>query len=513
MNERTDGYVAGIGYTHDYNAELNPLHLRLALLNAGLSAPEISTACELGFGHGVSLAVHAVASTTQWFGTDFNAEHVDFARGLAKVGGVEPQLSTDSFAEFADRSDLPDFDYIGMHGVWSWISERNRGAIVDFVRRRLKPGGVFFVSYNALPGQSDFIPMQHLLREHAEVAGRTRHGIVGRIDDALAFADRLFAAKPGFILENAGVAERVAKLKAADRRYVAHEYFNKEWQPFHFADMAAAMAPAGLSYACSARYFDDIDALNLTPGQQSVVAEIEDPGFRQTVRDFMINRQFRRDYWVRGAIRLTGPQRDRTLRDQRVALLAYQPDLPLQSRAVLALNKTGPGEATLASVVETLGDHPCTSLGDIESALRPRGATLDGILEAVMLIASFQGIAAAQNSAAAAQVRQRTDRLNTHLIGKAAESNEIRTLASPVTGGGIDVNRVRQLFLLAMRNGDTRPDQWAQAAWKVVGPQARASSAGYKIAGKAYTSLEELTQRARTFADVELPVLKALQVV
>ncbi len=513
MNDRTDGYVAGIDYTHDYCSELNPLHLRLAFLNAGLGFPEISTACELGFGHGVSLAIHAAASTTRWFGTDFNPVHREFARGLAEAAGVEARLFTDSFADFAGRPELPDFDYIGAHGVWSWISEQNRDVIVNFIRRRLKPGGVFYVSYNALPGQSDFAPMRRLLRDHAAVVGKAEPGVVRRIDDALEFADRLFATKPGFLLQNAGVADRVAKLKTDSRHYVAHEYFNRDWQPFHFADVAASLAPAGLSYACSASYFDSIDALNLTPVQQSLVAEIEDAGFRQSVRDFMLNRKFRCDYWVRGARQLSRSQRDQGLRDQRVALLAHQPTVPLGSRAVLALNKAGPGEATLAAVLDALADRECRSLGDIETALRAREVPLDRILEAVMLIASFHGLAAIQAPSVTARVKKRTDQLNTHLIAKAAESDAVRALASPVTGGGVDVSRIQQLFLLAMRNGGRDPEQWVQSAWQVVAPQPSGRRDGDKIFGSAPKTIQELTQQAHTFADIELPFLRALQVV
>jgi len=43
---------------------------------------------------------------------------------------------------------LPDFDYIGLHGIWSWISDENRQVIVDFIRKKLKVGGVLYISYN-----------------------------------------------------------------------------------------------------------------------------------------------------------------------------------------------------------------------------------------------------------------------------------------------------------------------------------------------------------------------------
>jgi predicted O-methyltransferase YrrM len=83
MTDWTSGYVADIGYTYGYYAELNPLRAKLALLNARLALPKAGTACELGFGQGVSTNIHAAASGTRWYGTDFNPSQAGFAQQLA----------------------------------------------------------------------------------------------------------------------------------------------------------------------------------------------------------------------------------------------------------------------------------------------------------------------------------------------------------------------------------------------------------------------------------------------
>lgn len=150
MSDWTAGYVADIGYTFGYYTELNPLRLRLAFLNAGLAVPDNGVACELGFGQGLSANLHAAASVTQWHGTDFNPSQAGFAQELASVSGAAAQLHDDAFADFCARPGLPDFDYIGLHGIWSWISDANRAVIVDFVRRKLKVGGVCFTSATTL---------------------------------------------------------------------------------------------------------------------------------------------------------------------------------------------------------------------------------------------------------------------------------------------------------------------------------------------------------------------------
>lgn len=126
MAEWTGGYVADLGYTYGYYGELNPLATQLLLLAAGLACPKIEAACELGFGQGVGINIHAAGTQICWHGADFNPAQAAHALGLAKASGAALHLSDESFEQFATRQDLPGFDFIGLHGIWSWVSEQNR---------------------------------------------------------------------------------------------------------------------------------------------------------------------------------------------------------------------------------------------------------------------------------------------------------------------------------------------------------------------------------------------------
>lgn len=274
MSDWTEGYVADIGYTCGYYTELNPLLIKLAFLNASLVPPEVGTACELGFGQGMSVNLHGAASTVRWHGTDFNPAQAAFAQELAATSGATVQLFDDAFADFCARPELPDFDFIGLHGIWSWISDTNRGVIVDFIRRKLKVGGVLYISYNTLPGWSTHAPIRHLLTQHAASMGADGAGIVNRIDGALVFAEQLLATNPNYLKANPSVKDRAAALKGQNRNYLAHEYFNADWLPMYFADMARWLAPAKLGFACSTHLLDHVDAVNLTQEQQTLLASI-----------------------------------------------------------------------------------------------------------------------------------------------------------------------------------------------------------------------------------------------
>ncbi len=100
MTDWTSGYVADIGYTYGYYTELSPLRVQLAFLNAGLVAPAFGTACELGFGQGLSTNIHASATTTHWSGTDFNPAQAGFAQELAGVAGNDAKFYDQVFDQY-----------------------------------------------------------------------------------------------------------------------------------------------------------------------------------------------------------------------------------------------------------------------------------------------------------------------------------------------------------------------------------------------------------------------------
>ncbi len=510
MTDWTAGYVADIAYTYGYYLELNPLRAQLAFLNAGLAPPESGVHCELGFGQGLSTNIHAASSTGTWYGTDFNPAQAAYARELAQASGASAHLTDEAFEDFCQRSDLPDFDSIGLHGIWSWINDANRAVIVDFVRRKLKVGGVLYISYNTHPGWATFAPMRHLWTEHAKTMSAPGDGRVKQVDGALAFTEKFLAADPSYAKSNPQVIERTKKVNEQDRSYLAHEYFNRDWQPMHFADMAKWLEPAKLGFACSAHYLDQIDAINLTADQQALLNEISDPMFRQTVRDFVVNQQFRKDYWVKGGRKLNPLEQAEGFRAQRVMLM--QPRADIKPKVTGSIGEATLQDAVYLPILDFLADHKTKTLGQIEDAVKTQGVALAQITQAVMILAGAGHLATVQDKGIALKARRQTDKLNAHLIDKARGSPNIAYLASPVTGGGAGMNRFQQLFLLAISEGKERPKDWAQSVWQIL------QSQGQKIVKEGKTletpeeNLEELKTQADTFAKKMLPILKALQI-
>lgn len=510
MSDWTDGYLTDVEYSHAYNKELNPLMARLAFLVAGLSPPRFGAACELGFGQGLSINLHAAASTTEWWGTDFNPTQVGFARDLGAASGVDVKLLDEAFADFVHRPDLPDFDFIGLHGIWSWISPDNQALITDFIRRKLKVRGILYIGYNVPPGWTSLAPIRHLMAEHSALAGAAGGGRLNTLKGTLDFIERFLATNPGFRRANPLVVDRFNGIKNKDPHYLVHEFLNGHWRPSYFTDMVEALGPARIAFACPANFLEHYDAINFTADQWALLQSVPNGPFRQSVRDFMINQQFRRDYWAKGAGRLTPLQQAEAISAERVVLVSHRPKVEL--KVTSALGEIALHAPVYEPILDLLADHQPKTIGDIATELQLRNIALKQVVEAVVVMAGAGHLMPAQDEATIAQARGPAKRLNDAFLERARSIGDANFLASPVTGGGIAATRIVQNFLLAYRNGRKTSSELAEFVWHLLDSQGQRLIKDAKTLETAEANLALLMPQATGFLAEQLPILKALQI-
>ena len=502
------GYVTDVNYTFGYYGELNPLRCRLPLLMVGRHAPKIENACELGFGQGLSVSIHAAAQPgINWYGTDFNPSQAAFASEMVRLAGADAKLYDEAFAEFCNRRDLPDFDFIGLHGIWTWISDENRGVLVDFIRRKLRPGGVLYISYNTLPGWSASAPIRHLMKRHADVMGAPGQGIVGQTDAALGFIDQFLALEPLYAKANPGAAERLKQVKGQDRKYLAHEYMNRDWDPMYFADMENWLGDAKVGFASSAHTLDNLYDLNMTADQVSFMRAIPDVSLRETIRDFCTNQQFRRDYWVRGVRALVGHEQVAALREERIVLTTAKEDLPSKVRGVIG--EAGLLEEIYQPIFEFLGDHKPRSILELEAHVGGKSVNFAQLSSALTILLGLGVIQPAAPGQDLSKAKTRTQALNKAISRRALSVGDVAYLASPVTGGGVSAPRFSQLFWISKQNGGKTSDDWASFAWQLLQAQNQAIiKNGVTLQGE--DNLAELKTEAAQWGAKILPIWTAL---
>jgi SAM-dependent methyltransferase len=453
------GYVADIGYTAGFYRETAPSHMAFSALILGRSpgrAFRPQRVMELGFGQGFGLALLAAANPDVTFeGYDFNPEHVAHAQRLIKGAALANlAISESSFEEAAARGGDNNVDAIVMHGILSWVSEEARDAIVSLVRQRLQPDGLFYVSYNCMPGWAPIAPIRQLML-------LVKRRQAGRSDRQLAIAlDLITKLKEGnaaYFAANPAAASHVEQMLKQDRVYLAHEYLDEHWELFQFAEVVALLGEAKLTYVASATLSENLDQYAVPKTLLPLVQQTDDPILRETIRDLAGNRRFRRDIFARGTATVTQAEHRRLLSELSFALTVPRKEATFKFAGPLG-ELTGIHEL-YAPVADLLADKNATF--DELLALPPFGEGKIGtLLDCLcLLVQSGQVVPFVASPPADPAPAQRFNRM---IVDHARAGRLYFALASPVLRTGVPVNDFALLTLAALFDG--RADTGEQAA-------------------------------------------------
>ena len=222
---------------------------------------------ELGCGVGGNLLPMAAALPGATFvGIDNAAVPIARARELTeRLGLGNVSFHPVGIEEYEPPAEP--FDYVIAHGVYSWVPEPIREALLALCARVLSPDGVAYVSYNALPGG-------HLRQMLRGVLGAGLGG-VEEPRERVAAARRFLA-----LLVEAGEAddELVPTLGRAAREvidrddaFLFHDVLADDNQPYYLHEFVASAKAHGLAYLSEAQ-FSEMQVDVLPPSLQPVLA-------------------------------------------------------------------------------------------------------------------------------------------------------------------------------------------------------------------------------------------------
>ncbi|WP_159744523.1 class I SAM-dependent methyltransferase [Luteimonas cellulosilyticus] len=302
-----DGYVAdaGAAYPMHFHREQMPAWLHASATALGFRAPDLATPyrwCELGSGAGLTALVAAACNPSGRFtAVDADTAQIARARGIAERAGLANlDFIHADLREYATHGGEP-FDLVVSHGLWAWVSDEVRNAMLAIVDRRLARGGLLELGYMSHPGASQLQGAQRLLHE----AGRLLEGETpARVSGALSLLRDLADGGAGFFAEHPGASRQLDAMEREPAGYIAHELVGAHWQPQHVADVIRAFAGVGCGFLGSATPIENIDALSI-PGRLQARLRTLPPGpLAETARDLARNQSLRRDLFQRDAHRL-----------------------------------------------------------------------------------------------------------------------------------------------------------------------------------------------------------------
>lgn len=509
MSTWGDGYVDDGSYIYGFYREQTPSLLSLLALTRGQRSPDLNarlTYCELGSGLGLSLNLLAAANPQiAFYGNDFNPSHVLESRALAKESGSDNvHFFEQSFEEFADEPSLPPtFDFIALHGIYSWVSPKNRAHIVEFIKRKLAPGGLLYISYNALPAWSSQMPFQRLLIDYAATqSGPT----VGRVQSALDFAEKLKEAGAAYFRHTPHAAQRLASTQKANHAYLAHEYLNQDWTPFYHADVVKELGSTKVSYLGSAALLENNDDMFLTPKIAEHLKEIKDSTIRETIRDYSAYPMFRRDVFIRGSMPIRRAALEGQWLDRSFAMVSPRDDVPMQVKGI-------PREVQLRpEIYNPILDELARAPSTVRQLLAHPTIKGFGTARVVRALETLTGMAYVQPCLDPANLATRTKRTNAFnkaVFKRACVSGEIQFVASPLTGGAIPMAQVSMLILLGLQ---MQPSQMPKFVYDTLRAQGVRLRKDEKTLESEEESLAEIQARADELQSKLLPLWRQLKI-
>jgi len=428
---------------------------------------------------------------------------------LAEQNQVPHHFYDASFEELLNK-DLPMFDSISLHGIWSWISHENQHIILQFIRKFLSPNGIVYISYNCLTAWAANMPVRELFHSHFKF-NSTSTNPLQKVNDSLNFSEELLAQNPLFAQRNPNALNKVQDLKKQNPNYLIHEYLNQDWQCFSFQQVVRILEEIKLTYAGSTDLNSHLDNINFSEQHQQFLNTIEHPVFKEQCRDYFANTQFRKDLYIRGKNTLTALEIQHRLRNTAFVLLTAPEKLPKTISGYL-------GEFDLIQeIYQPLGayfkqsDYKPQTIAELEQAIP--NITYSKLLNALVILCHL-GLAQPCQAASNPDMVEHAQKLNRYFLEQASYHTNYQVLACPLTGIGIPADQFTQLFYRAhFIDGLDSAAQFAQYVWDVL------TQLGWLVLDQQgntvsdpKTSLEVIQEKAQFFLDSDkLKIAKHLK--
>ena len=375
------GYVTDVTYVPGFYPQMSPVAMRYVAALNGVMPPRMAEGfrfLELGCGLGRCLTTLAAAHPQgEFVGVDLNPEHTAaVARDIAAGELGNARVITSDFGHVP--ADLGTFDFLALHGVYSWVAPSVREEILALARERLAPGGLLLVSYNAMPGWAHLQPIRGMLRQYAAL----RQGdSAQRVRDAVAYLVFMREKQAKYFEDNPRAAAYIDALLQQDPRYLVHEYMNEHWTSFYFAEVASAFGQEGLSFVGSLPVFTNFWDLCVRPEFQELFRTTTNRLVTEAHKDFCANTAFRWDIYSKSPRLMRDPgERLREVDDLHYLVARPGVTLPYQANlGVVTSTVQGPLYQSLLGI---LGGRS-RRLSEIVAAEELRGTPPADIVRAV----------------------------------------------------------------------------------------------------------------------------------
>lgn len=548
------GYFSDICYVNQYFRDLSPVWLNCVLGVGGFASGRAEfiglkdnfSYLELGFGRGGSFNAHAASNFGDFFGCDFMSAHASGAKEIweqidsisaeyaePKADSIEsceiesenikfnvnsmqsPKTSTfkskqnskirapkiyelnfgELLAHFRSLKNPPSFDFIVLHGVYSWVDKEAREQILEIIYEFLKPGGVVYNSYNALPGFAYKQPVRELLVRFLKNSGKGGlAGIKAAVERLLEFVK----LTPKFVEENPSILKVLESLQKAasgeNAAYIAHEYLNSAWDCFYFSEVASDFARVKCDFAANAEILENFQNIGVSAEFSGFCESLGDLILSEELRDFRDSRAFRKDIYIKGARKLSPPHHRAKLINTRFVAIAPQ-------------EKFAPNVKTSSDMSDFYKKaYKCLAARDFEpktfsEIMLACGFGFDLLVQGLSVLLNQKLIMPLNYGSARSMERafNRAKAYNFATFTNQHFTQEPIFAAAPLAGIGIELSDYFALMALSFWRGESKQKALANEVWRIFSASGRRCIDNGKMLENERENLEFLEKCADEF--------------
>jgi SAM-dependent methyltransferase len=238
-------------YTSDAFPQSAPGRLAAIAHVFGLAGADPATArvLEIGCAAGGNLlpfaAMHPRADVV---GIDLSPVQIEAGRARAAAMDLKNLDFVAADIAAVDPNSLGQFDYVIAHGVYSWVPDDVRDALLATIRGVLAPAGVAYVSYNTFPGWKS----KQVMRDAMLLAGGAAQTPEDKVREARGMVEFLEDVAP----PDGVLARTLAEFRARDEgfgdSYLLHDELEAFNTPRYFYEMVDHTRRHGLAYLAEA---------------------------------------------------------------------------------------------------------------------------------------------------------------------------------------------------------------------------------------------------------------------
>ena len=264
----------------------------------GLTPPALKGAkvLELGSSFGGNLISQAVYyPDTEFVGIDLADSQITQGNEIIQsMGLTNVRLETKNILDITPEFGM--FDYIIVHGIYSWVPDNVKDKILEVCRENLTPNGIAYISYNTYPGWKsrevarDIMLYANKYTQNLPLSEQTRRGkaVVQLFSDAIKSIE---SEKNN----NKSRINNFDSIQTKGDHYVAHEYLEYHNNPLYLNQFVDSLHQHQLAYIGDTNF--QLSYISWIPQHlQDMINQLSETDYvaREQCLDYLYDVAFRR---------------------------------------------------------------------------------------------------------------------------------------------------------------------------------------------------------------------------